>query len=262
MAIGISGEALKFSTNIETGCLYQGRTGETFSLNGEWLPAEAHTAGGVRTSLKVTSRLSIGLYLEGVESSESAKQPRIEAEHSPVTAAGQLISGKLSTWKFPASSGLTVNCEAAQFSGELPTGNELSLVPSYSSCNTANLLTRVVTHGCRYKYHVLNVGPPYAGSSEIACAGETEAIEIRIYASKAKEQEDKALCVASFGPQAETGTVGMANTGTGSGREVVLTPSLEKLRYTWVKNSILCGGTAGVHEDGTFTESTNVFGSY
>lgn len=259
VSISAKAEGLKETFTGPAGCLVHG-SGESGALIVKEGWKVNASQGGVATGVHVSD--TFGLYLAGESSAEKAKQPRLEAEKYPAAISGSQSATSLPKWKMVGS---TAQCGEAQFKGEaLGATAELSVTPTYGKCVDGTLPAQIKMHGCHLVYHLLNLGPPYAGSMDIACASESEAIEVAIYTSNKKLEEDSPICIAAYGPQAGLTGVSLANTGSGFERAVTASTSLSGLKYTYTKiSSFLCpSGAAGTYTDGTYSSGTTLRGTF
>ena len=229
-----------------------GSSGENGSYEGSWVMSPASG------NLYVDG--ASGFFLAGEASAEPAKQPRFEGERSPQAVRGQEDASVLP--KFTAGK-LTTTCKQAEFEGTLSgAAKALGLSASYDECKSGTIPAVVRMNTCSYTLNALNVGPPYAGSLDVACTKVGDAIEVRTYASVAKMEEDKPICIASIGAQTGLGNIGLANLGSGSSRAVDVTPSLSGYTYNYTRLSAVCPGSAGTFSDGQYVGDTTLNGAY
>ena len=188
-----------------------------------------------------------GLYLAGEESEEEASAlPRIEAERYPAAILGAQSDEAPLAWTLGS---LTVSCEHVYFEGEeAAPSEELALASESQGCSAKPLgikkFATIEMNSCHYDIDVLNAGPPYAGSVDIACEEEGDAIEAKIY-NNSSEAKDT-LCEFELSPQNGLEVLGVQNSGEGSEREVSLTFELNGVSFTRLIEGGICGsGSSG-----------------
>lgn len=224
-----------------TGC---GSSGENGSYEGSW---EMSAGGGVHVDG------AAGLFLSG---------KAFEGERSPESVIGQEDATALP--KFTAG-GISTTCKQADFNGTISAATSaLPLTASYGECKSGTPPALVKMNTCGYTLNVLNASAPYSGSLDVACTKAGDAIEVRSYASVAKMEEDKPICIASIGAQSGLSSVGLANLGSGSSRAVDVTPNLSGYTYNYSRLSAVCpgSGTGGTFSDGKYVGDTTLHGAY
>jgi hypothetical protein len=255
VSVNAKAEGLTETLSGAAGCSHG--TGEAGKITTSWeLKA---TNAGAQTGLHVSSG-TYGIYLAGESSAEKAKQPRLEAEKYPALISAAQSSANLPSWNMGTS---TVACQEAQFNTEASAATaELSVAASYGKCATAGIYgVKVRMNGCHFVYHILNLGPPYAGSVDIACTKEGEAIEVRAYGSVTKEAEDKPICVDAIGPQTTSSGVAFENVGSGAGRVVSVNTGLTGLKHTYTRfSAILCPPGTGSSTDDKYSSGMVLHG--
>jgi hypothetical protein len=200
-----------------------------------------NAADGVAAGLSFSAG---GVYLAGKESGEAAQQPRIESElgsESLAVVANQTSQNVLSNGT------RSIACSGSQLSGTVAGSvKDLSLAAVYSGCYAnGGTPATVGMNSCHYTLHVLNAGPPYAGSMDVACGKEGDAIEATIFASAAKQAEGIPQCVYRIAPQTGLQGIGLETLGTGVGRGVGIGLNLKGIASTVsVGTKGNCGTTA------------------
>lgn len=255
VSVSAKAEGLTETLSGTSGCSHG--TGEAGKITTSWeLKA---TNGGIQTGLHV-SNATFGVYLAGEKSAETAKQPRLEAEKYPAILSASQSSTSLPTWSFGT---VDVVCQEAQFGAEvLGATAELSVGATYKNCGAPGLkLIQVRMNGCHFLYHILNIGPPFAGSADVACAKEGEAIEVRAYTNATKEAEDHPVCVDAIGPQTTSSGVGLENVGSGAGRVVSVNTGLTGLKHTYTRfSAIVCPPSTGSSTDDKYSSGMVLHG--
>ncbi len=247
VTVTAKGSGLKYVKN-PAGC---GSAGESGEYRGSWQVKAS--SEGLPTGTRVVASLPAGMYLAGAKSGEAAKQPRIESERYPVTVSGVPVAGGTPVFNTTKHE---IKCTTSHLSGEMGgILTELALQAEYSGCKWGTLPTKVFMNSCRYVYHVLNIGPPYAGSMDVACTKAGDSIEIKSYTSEAYVT---VVCTDKIGAQNGLGSVGLENTGSGVGRGIKVNTEVTGVKYTLV--GALCPPGSG--EDGSFTERTQLTASY
>lgn len=228
-------------------------------FTGSW-EVKSKNGAGAQIGLRVSK--TAGIFLAGAKSEEKAKQPRLEAEKYPMAISGSNQGGKGEGPRFKVGESNSV-CEEAQFSTEASAATtELSVGATFGKCKVGVMLAKVKMGGCHFVYDILNAGPPYTGTADIVCAKESEAIEIRMYQNAAGEAEDKAVCIATYGPQTGFAGVGFANIGAGLERAVSVSTNLSGLKYSYTRLAGYCPYPLGnaTYTDGTFSAKTTLGG--
>lgn len=157
-----------------------------------------------------------GFYMSGEKSEEPAKQPKFRSTSSFYGFAHVTPEDPFTLLN---TEGVNVHCGGSSLVGyNLPSTSQIyvgNLGGTFTECNNS---TTVTMNGCRYKYLVANVGPPYAGSVEIACP-EGKKIEIRIEGvCTLKVPAQTPSSTVSFEEsnyKGEYGAVNLATTGSG-----------------------------------------------
>src|SRR5690348_4970414 len=147
---------------------------------------------------------------------------------------------------FAAGSGFaSVNCSTAQLSGSGVSRYQstLALNAEYAGCiDSLGRKARIEMHGCHYELGVLNSGPPYTGTLGVACAGEGEAIEVKIL-----DSSEAVVCTATIPPQSGRAGVSLATSGSGSSRALEVGLSVTSLTSTTSGGFFNCGIGNGNH---------------
>ncbi|HEX5928505.1 MAG TPA: hypothetical protein VFY48_03850 [Solirubrobacterales bacterium] len=199
------------------------------------------------------------LYLSGKASEEPANQPKFNAEAYPQAILGpQSASDKyllsFGPRKFECAEVATVSSLAAA-------GASLGLDVTYRDCKGYILGTWlpavVTTNSCDYTLNASNVGPPYAGTLGVSCAGEGEGIEATAYS----EDKSKVMCTFKVGTQAGHSGVALDNFGVFGSPErgVEAEFDVEGVEYTKTSGTLAnCGKASGT---ATYTGTTRLNGA-
>lgn len=224
-----SGTKAAVSVKVSTSTLKYTQSGAcgsgTFS-NGGWTGdwKLTGTSGGSSVGIRaVDVDLASGLYMAGKASENPAEQPRLEAEDYPADVAGSQNAGDQLV--FSANTG-TASCEKVAFSASLVSQTTaLPLSAQSSGCVAFGLYNVPITmNSCKYEFNVLNAGPPYTGTMDVACSKPGDVIEIKAPG-----------CKVTIGAQEGLGGVTFSNSGTtGSDRRVVVDLDVKGIKYTEV----------------------------
>ncbi|HWL50127.1 MAG TPA: hypothetical protein VNT92_09640 [Acidimicrobiia bacterium] len=236
--VGVKASAFGINFTVTKGpAAVCGTSGSSGTYDGSW-EIQALDVYGNLNGLHVDET---GVYMAGEESGE-ANQPRFEAEDYPLSLLGD---------QDPASKhlltiqGRKLSCEEVHFEADAGGATtELSVEADYDGCQLVvsekSYPTTVVANSCHYVLHVLNVGPPYAGQADVACA-EGDAVEVKTYETVKKQVEGKTMCVYKVGAQSGLGSVGYSTVGEGSGRGIAVSLGLEGIKYSATGSIVLCG---------------------
>ena len=202
----------------------------------------ATDAGGEQIGLKAAAS---AIYLDGEESAEPGKQPKVNVEWSAGWSAATPLAGAQTSSHMLQTGIRSFTCNTVEFDGtlepEVTQGAGFVLWPTYENCTGNASLVDVDASACYYWVNVLNVGPPYAGGLDIACeAG--KGIDVRFYSSEQDKKEGKTFCVLRVPSQELASGVGLENTGTGLTRGVALNLNLTGVTWTVVSGGVgFCG---------------------
>ena len=168
------------------------------------------------------------------------RPPAFEAEMYPVTVSG---TAKPLTVEM---SGAELYCEAASLQGEIPgqTATSLSFTSGFSECELFGAMeAEVDMNSCSFVFGVENSGPPYSGTTSIACSKAGDTIEIT---------EPLNTCSAYIYPTTgAAGSATYANSGGGGAQPAVgVQANLTGIKYTVVKNSVFCPVKGGTFTNG------------
>jgi hypothetical protein len=255
--IGFQAKAIKGSKAV---CGGSGGTGISYAGTSQVI-ARADV-GGVAGAQVGLSFGPGSIRMVGKESAEPSQQPRIEAdwgaESRPV--GGDQTAGSPHLLKFGGGV-REISCSGVHLAGELSNGaTELPLSAAYSGCTSApgGLPATIGMNSCHYAAHVLNVGPPYAGSLDVACSTEGDGIEAKIYENKSKYEAGLPLCVYKISPQGGLGSIGFENVSTGVWSGVGMNLNLTGITYSILKGSKILCGLSGPNL--TYTGGTRLYG--
>jgi hypothetical protein len=213
---------------------------ENGTYKGSWTVKA--TRNGSQVGLQVQSKLPVALGI-------GTEKAQLEATHYPVSIAGAAEGGS-PTWKLLGGS---MSCKSAQY-GATASGPTASLPVSvsYSDCSAfGSLPMSVSSNGCTYVFN-------FSGTEDVSCP-EGKSMEFLVYVSEAARKEGKApICVVKFAAQ-----TGLASLGFGSVnyQAISVASNLSKIKYTQVRNSFLCPAGVGPFENGTYVDSTTLYGS-
>jgi hypothetical protein len=229
------------------------KEGENGQLFARWLTQAKYQ--GSQTGLHV-GEIPNGIQVVGKEGGEG---PRIEAEAYPASLSAsnkQAIGAETEFFYIPVF-GRKVECEKADFAATLtgPTA-ALPIDTVYSGlCRAGGTLkTEVRMNSCDYVLNVLNVGPPYSGSYDIACTKEGDTIEFATWNLLQKE----VVCTTKIGPQSSLSSVKLSNESPTEWwiPRVTLDVRLKGIGYTHTSgNEAICGqakGTTKAYSDGSY----------
>jgi hypothetical protein len=251
--VKIADEALGLQyTILKGGKAYCGSGTQSANFLGNWT-LKGYNEGGTQIDARVVP--GTGLFLTGEKSGEASKQPKVAAEGYPVSITGSQDP----TAKFALTVGgnRKVECEAvASHSSESGAGAALGLGMEYSGCNLTILENvfpaEIVTNSCELVLHALNAGPPYAGSIDVACAKEGDAIELKDYSA------GSLVCTYKVAPQSGFEGVGLTNIGSGTDRAISASFGLSGLTVTRVTGTLAaCGGAS---QKATYSGTTTLRG--
>ena len=151
-----------------------------------------------------------------------------EIENTTITASTEAGSNSV----FDAA-GASISCASGTFTGSqvAKTSPTLTVTPAYSGCTFLEVLNVPVNmNGCQYTF---------SANGEVAVTGES---------CTAITFEAK-LCKVEVGKQGNLKEVTYTNAGTGTGRDVTVTPHVTGITYT---SSGLCPKN-GTFSDGNYT---------
>lgn len=223
-----------------------GCTKGTFS-NGQWRAywSLKGTANENQVGIRAAAKLPTLIGVHGEESEVEAEQPRFEAAKYPVALSGSQDPAQPHTFGFKSGK---ASCENASFGSEAfgPT-TELSVSAAYTgSCVTLGFAGGSISmNGCGYVFHILNVGPPYAGEADIVCPeGKTIVIVSKLFGTP--------KCTITIPAQAGISGIGFQNYQWGMVVNANL--SLTGVDYHQQEGTGIgrCVGT-GNFSDGTYT---------
>jgi subtilisin family serine protease len=197
--------------------------------------------GGKADGIYLSGEGTQGLFLAGKESAEEASKPRVEAEKYPAAITGPQVTQHTLT-----VAGGSSKCTKAQFSGSATAATaSLSLAPAMSSCTGFGLNATWTMNSCSYKHNVLNSGPPYTATMDIACSKAGDEISIALIGG----------CQIKIPAQSGLKGIGLENAGAGSERSVTATYNITGISY---KKEGACPGGTGSFKDGAYTGSTKL----
>jgi hypothetical protein len=226
----------------------------TLRSNGQYTDSwefKATNAGGSPVGLRAAAS---AVFLEGEESSEPSKQPKIKTEWtsgwqghtSPLVEDPALTVPHTFTL-----AGKTFYCSASHLGGifeeEITHGAGFTVWPSYDGCTVnAGIWAAVNAKGCYYGVEMVNAGPPYSGNLSLACEPGKE-MELKIYATEQKKIEDKAYCVYKVSSQEGINGIGLENVGSGLERGIAMNMNVKGIAYTVALGTPLnCGKSTGI----------------
>jgi hypothetical protein len=150
---------------------------------------------------------------------ESRHAFKIAAEAAPVVLTGKRSGGSEDVFKADAG---TLSCNGVSYNGELPEAEtiEMSVTPTYSECKVGSTSATVDVNGCKYTFRPLaKEGSSFEGSADLVCP-------------EGKKLTITGLgCTITVGSQSGLQKVTFTNTGSGSGRELIMDLSLTGLAY-------------------------------
>ncbi len=195
----------------------------------------------------------VGLFIAGEKSEEKAKQPRFEAEKYTATIASKRVTG----FNFVGQT-VKLKCTEIQLPGTISAAtSELKFTQAFSQCILAGLPTTIESNGCEFELNVLNVGPPYAGTTDIVCPTE-KGIEFTAWLGPIGTEKG---CVLSLLPQTGIEGLSFENTGTGTGRAITANFNLTTVKFTQVGVEGFGTCKTGEYTNGTFTTSVSLTAS-
>jgi uncharacterized protein with FMN-binding domain len=198
---------------------------------------------------------AVGAYLAGEASGEEAKKPRFEAEAYPMKLEGERDPGQVYAFK----TNFSVKCTSAIFDANLTSSTTaFQLEAEYGGCKAASVFPAAVSmNSCHYVLHVLNAGPPYVGSMDVACTEGGDAIEVRFYSTG----QPVLRCTVTIPPQEGLEGTGFENVGAGKERGFVVASKATGIKYT-LKQAVSsgCGNADGTYTDGTYEGSATIHG--
>jgi hypothetical protein len=221
-------------------------------LFGTWV-LQGSSAGGEQVSAQVVP--GTGVYMTGKESAEEASQPKFAAETYPTTLTG--FQDPAQTQALTIGGNRKLECaEAVAHSTASSASSQLALSMEYGNCAVTVLEnvfpTTVSSNGCNLVLHALNVGPPYSGSIDVACAKEGEAIEVNTYSGATL------ICTYKISPQTGLTGVSLTNVGAGTERGIATSFGLSGISVTRAKGTLAaCGGAT---QSATYTGATTLHG--
>lgn len=222
----------------------------------------AGSENGMPVGIHAVDQFPTGFFITGKAAEKEAEQPRFSAEKYPTVIRG----GQVEAHEFiPSVSALYgygegLQCEDVGFDTEV-TGSTatLSVAASYTGCDVIvhEFPTTINMNSCRYVFNLLNIGPPYAGTMDIVCTKEGDAIETKWFPTWGGS------CTVRTGPQKGLKSVTFANVGEGSKRGVEIDFEVKGIESTFLNGPLLCGVEKNsTHKDGTYTGSSQLFGIY
>ena len=248
-----------------TSSLCNPAAGKDGSLEASW-ELSATELFGEPTGLHLAAS---GIYLSGEGSAEPSKQPQIKTEWTagmsgPTPISGDQAVGNPHVLNF-AKGVRKIACTSARLAGEIPSGvSEASLSAEYAGCvANPSLPSTIVMNSCHQTLHVLNVGPPYAGSADVACSKGGDGIEATVYENATKQKESKPMCVYKVTPQSGLEGIGLETVGTGVERGIAVSLGLKNMAYTslYSQSVLLCGLKTGASATNlTYTGGSTLFG--
>ncbi|HYJ22315.1 MAG TPA: hypothetical protein VEW07_09870 [Solirubrobacterales bacterium] len=196
----------------------------------------------------VAAKEPVGVYVNGKESAEESKQPKLEAESYPVVLSGtedtaHAFGTKLGQW----------SCAVAEFDhGQSAATAVQVLWMSYYQCTPPlGVMKAINPNGCEYVLHVANAGPPYQGSLDMSCpAGKSYEL---VMASGVN------TCTIAIPSQTGLKGVNLTNVGSGSARGVQVAFEVTGMSYSLLGPKLLC--QAGSYTNGTYTGTMTLRGS-
>jgi hypothetical protein len=203
-----------------------------------------------------------GLHVDADATGTYMGSKGFEAEEYPVTLFGDQDPAN----KHLLTMGLrTIECGNVHFGSALSAAStELAVTAWYEGCSTVPVLgtTFLVTvkmNSCHYVFHVLGGGPPYAGTTDVACSTGGDAIEANLFASAQEQKEGKSVCGYRIAPQSGLEGVGYSTVGEASGRGAKANLELKGITFGVVGNQMGCGKPKS---NGTYTGATTLYGLY
>jgi hypothetical protein len=189
----------------------------------------------------------VGLFIAGKKSEEKSKQPKFEAEKYTSTLGTKALTG----FEFKAQWG-NLQCNEFSLSGAISAAtSEIKANQIFWPCTLAGLPTTILANGCQFELNVLNVGPPYVGTTDVVCpAG--KAIEFTASIGSVTK------CTLQILPQTGVEGVSFENTGTGSARAITVNYNLTAMKYAQVAGTGLGKCTAGEFTNGSFVVSDSL----
>jgi hypothetical protein len=190
-------------------------------------------------NLKALGLAFVAVFAMSAIAASAAQAVEFHAESAPAIIEGVQEAGHPS--EFETSAG-TISCSGATFTGTSATTTTptLNINFSYTGCTFLNVLNvPVEPRGCHYVFHA-------SGTVDVAgtnCAAEP----IRFSAL---------TCVVTVPPQENLEKVTFTNQGTGSERDVTVTPEVTGIRYNTsagCSNGFHEGLTNGVYRGGQTT---------
>ena len=173
--------------------------------------------------------------------SASASQFRAEEYPTPVTSEQAVQQ------KFKTPLNIVIKCNTATTSGVLSEASSATtLTPAYSGCKIAGNAATASANSCKYVMHSTTVKAPLAGSMDIACSKEGDAIEIA-----------SSSCTIKFPAQSSLGAVEFTNKGRSRNRSITAALDIVNLKY--VEAGAECPAP-GTHEGATLTGSFEIKG--
>jgi len=155
-----------------------------------------------------------------------------EAAETVLTAKNEAGSNSV----FDAA-GASISCTGATFTGKqtTATSTEVTVTPAYTGCTFLGVPVTVKINGCEYKFHSSGVVDVVGA----ACTGITF---------------EGAGCKVTVGKQNGLKEVTYTNLGSGTGREVTVTPHVTGISY---KSEGLCP-KSGTFADGNYTSGNAI----
>lgn len=229
-------------TREGTGC-----TKGTFNgqYSGEW-KLKGTVPAGAENGIRATDGFPVGFFLAGAKSEKEAEQPRFEAEKYPTSLQGEQIPG--TNFKLDG-----IVCQDTQLSAEATKSTAgLVVEANYTKCEAPGVgaAATLQMNSCHYVFNLANSGPPYTGTSQLACEKEGDGIEIlfTMWGTPVKMK---------IPPQTLGDVVSYENQGTGAKRVVSASVKGEGITY-----SIEIGASKGSVTNGTLSESLAMQGIF
>ncbi len=190
----------------------------------------------------------VGVYVDGEESGEEAKQPKLKAESYPAFLRGtddtsHVFGTKLGNW----------SCADAEFNHQQSAATTAqTLWMSYYLCTPPIGNTKAINaNGCEYVLHVANAGPPYQGSLDMSCpAGNSYELVMTTAGGT--------TCTIVIPSQTGLKGVGLINVGSGSTRGVQVAFEVTGMSYSLLGQKLIC--QAGSYTNGTYTGTMTLRG--
>jgi hypothetical protein len=209
---GAGVEIIAKATNLEYTKKAGGNCVSGTLKNGHWEGTWKAYAfqSSVQKGISVKNQIRTLIGITGEKSADTSKQPKFEAGSYPVQLNGEQSGAKPT---FTVNAG-TSSCSSAKYAETVsgPTA-EVALAPTFGECVTFGFASVPQVNGCELVVHVLNLGPPYVGSADVACpAGQS--IEL---VSKAA---GIVKCTVTIPSQTGLEGVSLANTNFGFGVSV------------------------------------------